>query len=237
MDLDAELGEISLLLGMQPRFNFVDLIQNFHRMDAGLLASYIERHASGVHLLSAPYHPDRAEAVSEEQIRKILQYLKGQYDYVVIDTSKSFSPATLAAFEQADQVYLVANVDLPSLRNIQRALPLLKRVVGRGADAIRLVVNRYSEADEISLKDVQRTIGLDAYWTLANDYEAVMRSINAGKPIVLNGASSAYSRDLRAMAADIAGIQPDKKGAAASFAKFTGQFRVFRRGKGSEGKG
>ena len=55
VDLDLELGEIALLLGVQPRFNFVDMVQNFHRMDADLLASYIERHESGVHLLSAPY--------------------------------------------------------------------------------------------------------------------------------------------------------------------------------------
>ena len=61
VDLDLELGEIALLLGVQPRFNFVDMVQNFHRMDAELLASYIERHESGVHLLSAPYQPEKAE--------------------------------------------------------------------------------------------------------------------------------------------------------------------------------
>jgi Flp pilus assembly CpaE family ATPase len=49
VDLDAELGEISLLLGTQPQFNFTDLIQNLHRMDANLLGSYIEQHSSGVH--------------------------------------------------------------------------------------------------------------------------------------------------------------------------------------------
>ena len=54
VDLDLELGETALMLGMRPRFNFVDLVQNFHRMDADLLASFIERHDSGVDLLSAP---------------------------------------------------------------------------------------------------------------------------------------------------------------------------------------
>ena len=48
VDLDLELGETALLLGVEPRFSFVDLVRNFHRVDAGLLASYIERHDSGV---------------------------------------------------------------------------------------------------------------------------------------------------------------------------------------------
>ncbi len=198
VDLDAELGEISLLLGMQPKFNFVDLVQNFHRMDSGLLASYIEQHKSGVHLLSAPYHPDRAATVSEEQIRKILRYLKGQYDYIVIDTSKSFAPTSLAAFEQSDQVFLVATVDLPNLRNIQRALPLIKRVLPRPTEQVRLVVNRYDENQEIPLADVERTLGLPVFATVGNDYEAVIRSINSGKPVILNG-KSVYGRDVKRM--------------------------------------
>jgi pilus assembly protein CpaE len=71
---------------VQPRFNFVDMVQNFHRMDADLLASYIERHESGVHLLSAPYQPEKAEVVTGEEIRRILQFLRKHYDYLVVDT-------------------------------------------------------------------------------------------------------------------------------------------------------
>src|SRR5262249_55500950 len=132
VDLDLELGEVAVQLGVRPRFNLVDMVQNFHRMDAGLLASFIEQHPSGVHLLSAPFHPERAEATSAEEIRKILQFLKQHYDYVVVDTAKSFSPTTLAAFDQSDNVLVVVALDLPSLRNVQRGLPLLKRVLPRG---------------------------------------------------------------------------------------------------------
>jgi pilus assembly protein CpaE len=207
VDLDAELGEISLLLGVQPQFNFVDLVQNFHRMDANLLSSYIEQHSSGVHLLSAPFHPDRAAGLTEDDIRQVLLYLRGQYDYVLVDTSKSFSPETLAAFEQADDVYLITTVDLPSLRNIQRALPLLRRVMPRGSEQVHLVVNRYDPDSEISLKDVERSLGIPIYGTLANDYDSVIRSINTGKPVVLNGPRSPYARDIRALAARIAHVE------------------------------
>jgi DNA-binding NarL/FixJ family response regulator len=128
VDLDLELGETALLLGVEPRFSFVDLVRNFHRVDAGLLASYIERHESGVELLSAPFHPAKAETVTGDQIRQILHFLKQHYDYVIVDSSKSFTAPTLATFEQSDAVFLVTNVDLPSLRNITRCLPLLERM-------------------------------------------------------------------------------------------------------------
>jgi pilus assembly protein CpaE len=232
VDLDLELGEIALLLGVQPRFNFVDMVQNFHRMDADLLASYIERHNSGVHLLSAPYQPETAEVVTGDEIRKILHFLRKHYDYVVVDTAKSFSPATLAAFEQADLAFLVTNVDLASLRNIQRGLPLLKRMMGRGGDDhIRLIVNRYHSAGDISLKDVEHTIGLRVYRTLSNDYEGVSRSINTGKPIVLNG-DSKYAEDIRALGREITGLKATKKGRLSALGAPLG--KLFGRGKAEE---
>src|SRR5437667_12436393 len=69
VDLDLDLGETVLLLGVEPRFSLVDVVRNFHRMDAGLLESFVERHASGIHLLSACDHADRAEGPAEAQIR------------------------------------------------------------------------------------------------------------------------------------------------------------------------
>ncbi len=235
VDLDLELGEIALLLGVQPRFNFVDMVQNFHRMDAELLASYIERHSCGVHLLSAPYHPDKAEVVTGEEIRRILQFLRKHYDYVVVDTSKSFSPATLAAIEQADLAFIVTNVDLASLRNLQRGLPLLKKMLGRGDDHIRLVVNRYHSDNDITLDDVAQTLGMPVFRTLSNDYEGVSRSITTGKPIVLNG-NSKFSQDMKALGAQVAGLGGKKAGQGGRLSAVTAPLgRLFRRGgKGTE---
>jgi pilus assembly protein CpaE len=224
VDLDLELGEVALLLGAQPRFNFVDMVQNFHRMDSGLLASYIEQHESGVHLLSAPFHPDRAEVVSGDEIRRILHFLRQHYDYVVVDTSKSFSPATLAAIDQSDLVFLVANLDLPSLRNIQRGLPMLRRVLARGEEQLRLVINRFQAEGDISLEDVSRTLGLKVFGTLSNDYEAVVDSINTGQPIVLNG-TSAYTRDIKALGAQIAGLRPGDTSKRGVVGRLLGRFR------------
>ena len=211
VDLDLELGETALLLGVEPRFSFVDLVRNFHRVDAGLLASYIERHDSGVELLSAPFHPAKAETVTGDQIRQILHFLKQHYDWVVVDTSKSFTPPTLATFEQADSVFLVTNVDLPSLRNITRCLPLLERMGQvKGDDWLRIVVNRYQASDPITLKEIEKTLGISVYWTLANDYESVMNSINSGKPVVLLE-KSAFARDMKAFVADVSGTSSGRE--------------------------
>jgi pilus assembly protein CpaE len=206
VDLDPELGEIALFLGVQPRFNFVDMLRNFHRMDAELLASYIETHDSGVHLLSAPYQPERSEELQGEQIQKVLHFLKQHYDYLVVDTSKSLSPSTLATFAEADEVYLVTYVDLPSLRNIKRCLPVLQGVSGNGGEKVRLVVNRYRAEGPISIRKVEEMLGMKAYGILSNDFETVIESIHTGKPVALNGNGTVFARELKSLGSDIAGL-------------------------------
>jgi len=235
VDLDLELGETALLLGVEPRFSFVDLVRNFHRVDAGLLASYIERHESGVELLSAPFHPAKAETVTGDQIRQILHFLKQHYDYIIVDTSKSFSPPTLATFEQADHVFLITNVDLPSLRNITRCLPLLERMGSvKGEEWLRLVVNRYQASDPITLKEIEKTLGLSVYWTLANDFESVMSSINSGKPVVMTDKST-FARDLKSLVTTMTGValeETDSDGLFGSIRRIFGP----KASKGSEAR-
>jgi pilus assembly protein CpaE len=203
VDLDLELGEIASQLGVRPRFHFVDLVRNIHRMDVDLLASYIESHKSGVHVLSAPFEPDTGDMVGAEDITRILSFLRSHYDYVLVDTSKSLAPPALAALQMADTIYLVTNIDVPSLRNMQRCLPILNKVTAGDANRLRLVVNRYNAKSLVRLEDLEETLGLEVYRTLQNDFETVITSISSGQPLVLEG-NSRYAKELKALARDIA---------------------------------
>jgi pilus assembly protein CpaE len=173
-------------------------------MDADLLSSYIEGHKSGVQVLSAPFEPEIGEQVSGEDIARALELLQSHYDYVLVDTSKSLGAPARAALQAADRIFLVTNMDVPSLRNLKRCLPMLDAVTAGDAARLRLVVNRFSSKSLIDLKDMEETLGLEVYWTLTNDFETVITSISAGQPLVLEGVSR-YAKELKALARDIAG--------------------------------
>lgn len=226
VDLDLELGEIASLLGVRPRFHFVDLVRNFHRMDADLLASYIESHESGVQVLSAPFEPEIGEEVSCEQIGRILGFLRNHYDYVLVDTSKSLAPPALAALQAADQIYLVTNMDVPSLRNLKRCLPILDRVTAGDASRMRLVVNRFNPKSLVQLRDLEEALGMEVYWTLMNDFQTVIQAISTGQPLVLHG-NSRYAAQLRDLARDIAyGPGDAEAGKSSLVERFLSRFRT-----------
>lgn len=228
LDLDVELGETSLMLGMDPKFSLTDLIRNFHRVDAGLLASYIEHHDSGIDLLAAPFKPGDYETVGKDRIRQIIRFLRDQYEYVIMDTPKSFHPVSIGVLEEADEIYLVTTPTLPALRNLVRSLPLIKQFTsGQRGTQIHLVVNRFEPGELISLKEIEETAGLPVFHTIRNDYEAVMGGINEGRPAVLRG-NSPYTRSVREMASLLTDTKVSDEGRRGLFGGLMGALKSGR---------
>jgi pilus assembly protein CpaE len=120
----------------------------------------------------------------------------------LVDTSKSLAPPALAALQTADPIFLVTNMDLPSLRNLKRCLPILDRVTAGDPDRLRLIVNRYNPKSLVRLEDLEETLGIEVSWTLTNDYETVIQASSTGQPIVLQGRSR-YADELKELARDI----------------------------------
>jgi Flp pilus assembly CpaE family ATPase len=103
---------------------------------------------------------------------------------------------------------------------------------------VRLVLNRYDPSDSISPADVERSLGLKVFWKVSNDYDAVMGSVNSGKPIVLNGGRSSYTKDVRGLAAVVTGVSSAGKGSRGPLGRLSDSVRgvLNRNGKKSEGE-
>lgn len=208
VDLNLELGEVAAFLGLEARYDFVDLAKNLHRIDTGLLSSYITRHDSGIDVLAAPYKPHMADSLPDDQVVEVLRLLRQHYDYVIVDSPKALTSRTVRTMEAADGVFVVAQANVPTIQNIQRSTALLERLAASGK-VVRLIVNRHQPGGDISLSDLERSVELTVYWTIPNDYASVAYSMNSGKPLSLN-ADSASARELEGLAAKIAGLPAEE---------------------------
>lgn len=209
VDLDLEMGGVALLLGIRPRFSFLDIARNFHRLDEGLISSYVERHETGLEVLAAPLRPERSDVITAEEAGRIIAFLRRVYTNVVIDMSKSLSPMTLSVLENADMIVAVTTADLPTLGSLKRLMPVLERIGPNSLDRLRVALNRYHPDGTVTLDDVRALLETDVNWTLSNDYKAVIKAANEGEPIALNERSP-YARDIAAMAGDLAEVEAEE---------------------------
>jgi pilus assembly protein CpaE len=235
MDLDLQQGEMGILLGMDPKFSLLDLLRNYQEVVSDMLASCIEHHeGTGIDLLSAPlnasaFQSEEVARVDADLLRKVLAFLREQYDFVVIDQPRSFPPELKPVLDEVDEKYLVINPDLQALRNLARTLPRVgEKLSTPGPVPTRLVVNRYPPHHIISLKQIRDTVGLEVYHVLAADFAHLDRSSRLGTPAVLDG-SSDYSKDVKTLAAKITGdAEPVAEG---SRGLLSGIFEAVRRGR------
>lgn len=209
VDLDLELGEVALFLGLETEFSLIDVARNLHRLDEGLMENFVAHHSSGVDLVAAPSRAGEGDGVRQEEIRRVLRFMREHYDHVIVDAANSPTRVSRAALEEADEVYVVSQVDVPSVRNVQRFRHLLES--GRRLESFHLVVNRFQPEGEIGLQDVEQSLGVEVYWTLTNDYETVVSAINTGEPFALN-ASGGFAREVEGLASKITGVVPERQG-------------------------
>jgi pilus assembly protein CpaE len=120
VDLDLAIGDADVFLDTIPDYSLVDVTQNIARLDFQLLKRSLTKHSSGLYLLPRPVHLQDISLITPQTLRRVFGLLKATFTHIVIDTSKGFNATDLAAFEFANDVLMVAQLDLPCLRNLVR---------------------------------------------------------------------------------------------------------------------
>jgi pilus assembly protein CpaE len=204
VDLNLQAGDLSLFLGVEPKFSIADLVENRARVDDTLLKSYLAPHSANLSLLSAPREADLADDIEPEHIFEVMQILRERFDYVVIDPQHTFDSITLAALDQSDEIVLVLTLDIPAVRSTQRALQIFDRL-GYPRHKIQIVVNRWSKQIELDIKQVERFLGERVVGYVQSDYNTAVNSINLGQPLVESDPASRISAEIRQIAASVTG--------------------------------
>src|SRR5436309_568809 len=132
VDLKAGLGEVALFLGVRPRYTIIDAIDNLHRLDREFLRELAVKHKSGLEILAGSENFDRPGSADSGATEELLRLLAKQYEYIVIDAGSAINPVSSAGLFAADQMFLVANPDVPSVRNAQRLLDRVRQLGAAG---------------------------------------------------------------------------------------------------------
>ena len=95
-------------------------------LDGPALMSLLTTHRSGLKALVAPMEPSAGDSIDVTLVTRILDLLREEFDYVVVDTPPAFDDHVLAAFDRSDLVALIATLDIPALKNLKLTLETLE---------------------------------------------------------------------------------------------------------------
>jgi pilus assembly protein CpaE len=202
VDLNYPLGDVALHFDVDPTYTLAELARAEQELDATYIRSILKGHESGVQILAAPTQMEDAESIRGVHVELVLPILRSEFDWVIVDVSRSWNEASVQALTLADQILLVSLFDVPTLNHARQHKKLLEGLA-LNESRTRMVGNRHSKSDAVTVGDFKRVLGSEPDALIPNDYATTAESVNQGRPIGQVARGSAIHKAYRQLALDV----------------------------------
>jgi len=194
IDTDIGLRNLDVVMGLENRivYNLVDVVEGNCRIKQALIRD--KKHA-GLYLMPSAQTKDKT-AVTPSQMIKVIDHLKEQFDYIILDCPAGIEQGFQNAIAGADRAFIVTTPEVSAIRDADRIIGLLEAA---GISKMDLIINRLrnemvKRGDMMSAQDVVDILGVSLIGIVPDD-ENIVISTNQGEPLVGNDvpAGIAYS--------------------------------------------
>jgi pilus assembly protein CpaE len=199
VDGSLQFGDVAVMLNLKQMTSIVDLIERSNEMDSDLIESVVQLHRSGLSVLLAPPRPEMADMVTDDRVKDLLDSFRRMYDFIIVDTSSYLSDKVLMMLDASDRIVLVTQQSLPDLKNISRFYDLADNLE-YDQNKTWLVVNRASNKQGISVKDISSALKRPVTMAIPSDEVAASAAADQGVPLVTTASRQPISIALNNLA-------------------------------------
>jgi septum site-determining protein MinD len=229
VDTDIGLRNLDVVMGLENRiiYDLVDVIQGRCKIHQALVKD--KRFDDLLYLLPAAQTSDKT-AVTPEQMKILVDGLKQDYDYIIIDCPAGIEQGYKNAVAGADRAIVVTTPEVSAVRDADRIIGLLEKE--ENIEPPKLVINRIRShmmrnGDMLDVDEVTTHLSIDLIGIVADD-DQVIKASNNGEPIALNPntkAGIAYRNIARRILGESIPLQPleqESQGVFSKIKKFFG---------------
>ena len=202
IDLDLQFGDSALTMAVAPRATITDLATAAGDVDVAKLRAFVSTDPrTGLDILPAPKRPEEADAVGQKELAAVLVAARDAYEAVVVDTGPLFDGGMLAALDYTDQLLLICNPEVTSLKNVRIGLETIDRL-GFAREKVFLVANRIGAPGGLGRKEIESSLDTSVAYELPDD-PAIPTAVNRALPVVVSNAKSSFSQALVKLEASV----------------------------------
>ena len=199
IDGHLQLGDVAVMLKLQPQHTVMDAVAQIDNADAQMLQALMTVHEpSGLFVLPAPVEPTFADQVSGEQLAHLVEIIRTFAGHVLVDLPAVFNEVVLSIIECSDEIVLVAGLDIPNIKNVKIGLGTLA-MLDVPTEKLHLVLNRADSKVKLDVSEVEKTLKVAAVAHVPSDV-VVPISVNKGSPVVLSASKSGVARAFEQLA-------------------------------------
>lgn len=185
VDGDTGLRNLDVLMGLENRiiYTLLDVLEEKCKLKQALIK---DKRFSNLCLLPTAQTRDKDD-VDTRKMYELINKLKEDFDYVIIDCPAGIEKGFENAIAAADRAIIVVNPELTSVRDADRVIGKLD---AKGLDRHELVVNRINyemtrRGDMLDVEDIIDNLAIKLIGIVPDDKNITI-STNKGEPIVLD---------------------------------------------------
>ena len=183
IDTDIGLRNLDVVMGLENRiiYNLVDVIEGNCRMKQALIR---DKRYPDLFLLPSAQTRDKS-SVSPGQMIKLVEDLREEFDYILLDCPAGIEQGFQNAIAGADRALVVTTPEVSSIRDADRIIGLLEQNQIRKIDLIinRIRMDMVKRGDMMSVDDVTEILSVPLIGILPDD-EQVVIGTNQGEPVI-----------------------------------------------------
>lgn len=190
LDADIGLRNLDVVMGLENRivYDLVDVIEGRCRLQQAMIR---DKRFPELYLIPAAQTRDKM-AVSPSDMILVCDQLRGDMDYIIIDSPAGIERGFRNAVAPADRVLIVTNPEVSAVRDADRIIGLIEAEEKGPGELIinRLKPRMVANGDMLSIADVLDILAIDLLGVIPED-EAILVSSNRGAPVAMAATNSA----------------------------------------------
>src|SRR5262245_20017728 len=204
-ELSLQIGKLAAYLDVNPEHTTFDLLNDGERLDPQMVQRALTHISDRLYVLVGEYRAITPIQTSAASVIRLIDYCRTLCNVAVFDVPCTYDDMYFETLAIADQVVLVGEQKIPSIRTLKLVCEALSRI--DGVRKLHIVVNRYDPRVPGFNSDLLKgLLEIDDLETVCNDYAAVMASINHVRPLRLEAPRSPALADISRVVSALLGV-------------------------------
>jgi pilus assembly protein CpaE len=204
-DTAVQFGTAASFMGLSAARDLADFVRD-PQGGAALSACLTEEPVTGLQVLAAPRDPVQGDAITAEDLTRVLMELRRRFAWVVVDTPPVLDLLTFTVLDSADKIFLVTEPTTPTVIGTERLLNVLEDE-RLNDDRLRIILNKFSTFEgNLSERTVVDRLGRDMDHVVPHD-RTFLTAATRGRAIVAGRPSSAIEAALSGIGEDATGLR------------------------------
>ena len=217
LDLDLQYGSVATFLDLPRREVVYEMLSETESMDEEIFGQALLTYEEKLQVLTAPADMLPLDLITSEDVDRVLNMARNQFDYVVVDMPSTLVQWSETVLTSAHIYFAMLELDMRCAQNalrFKRALQSEELPV----EKLRYVMNRAPKFTDLNAKSrvkrMAESLGISIDVHLPDGGKPITQANDHGLPLASSAAKSPLRKEIMKLAASIHDLKGDHAKAA-----------------------